>query len=211
VAGNWVVGDKLDEYDGLTFVNSYRRLAGNQDVNGLEITKNVTGQYANLDTSFSFTLNLTQHTLAPLTFPITAHIVNADNTTTAANITSATQTFNLTHGQRLVVPALYAGTTWNVTEAAHAEFAPRVNVIVGGTQVHSVTDAAPNTALSSGDRLVHDTGRNAADFTNAHQFMPPTGLDIANAPFIAAALVLIALALLLASRKRREIESMPVV
>jgi hypothetical protein len=210
VAGSWIVGNKLNNDGALSFNNTYRRLAGNQDVNGLEITKNVTGQHANLSTPFSFTLNLTQHSLAPLTFPITAHILNADNTTTAANITSANHTFTLMHDQRLVIPQIYAGTTWNVTEAAHIEFAPRVNVIVGGTQVHSVTDAAPNTALSSGDRLVHDSGRNAADFTNDHQWSPPLGLDIANAPFIIAALVLISLALLLTTRKRREIESMPV-
>ena len=140
------LGDKVE---GMGFTNILRTDTRVQDSNALSISKTTVAIFAPLDTPFSFTLNLTQHSLAPLpTFPITANIIDSTDpnniTTTAANITSLPHTFTLTHNQRLVIPTLPVGTTFSVTEQAHAEFDKSVVVYVGGVEVFEGSASAGN-------------------------------------------------------------------
>ena len=209
--GDWVLGD--GKPNAMDFTNILRSRA--IDANALEFTKTVTceNDMANLTTPFNFTLNLTAHELAPFPTPLSipAQRVAADNTVTNVTITSLPHEFTLLDGERFVIPGIYAGTTWNVTETAHSQFRAGVSVVVGGNVVHTYTNNLPNQSLSSGDRLVHDVGRNAADFTNAHAWDVPTGLVINNIPFVIPLAALAMLGILLASRKRRLIEEMPMM
>ena len=209
--GEWVLGD--GKPNAMDFTNILRSRA--IDVNAVEFTKTVTceNDMANMNTPFTFTLNLTAHELTPFPTPLSipAQRIAADNTVTNVTITSLPHEFTLLHGETFRIPEIYAGTTWNVTETAHPQFRAGVEVLVGGTVVHTYTNNAPNQSLSSGDRLVHDVGRNAADFTNVHAWDVPTGLVINNIPFVIPLAAAVMLALLLATRRRRFIEEMPMM
>ncbi|MCL2437470.1 MAG: hypothetical protein FWC99_00025 [Coriobacteriia bacterium] len=211
--GTWTIGPKLDS--GPTFTNTYTRLTSDPDSNHLVVTKDVTGEFANLSTLFNFTLVLAPHALAPIEFPLTATIIGADNNPVAGarnpvNITGTTTTFQLAHGERLQLPELPVGTTFMVTEAAHTQFAPEVEVIIAGASVHTDSEDA-NTALSTGPHVIGGAGRNAADFTNDHQFSPPTGLNMSSVPVALVILAVVAFATYLAVRSRRRIEQLPIV
>ena len=210
--GVWELGDKVG---GLTFVNTYRKLTGPEPcpdpLNGIEITKNVVGEFADLTTDFTFTLTLTEHFLAPLTFPIDAYIIDIAGNETSLSIPAASHTFTLRHGERLVIPQIWAGTNFAVNEHAAPNFIPSFRVTVGGTQGSLVTGTV-NTALATGTHIVWDTGRNAADYINTHEHTPPTGLVITTAPWLAlVAIATLLLALFASSRNRKRIEELPMV
>jgi len=211
--GTWTVGDKVPRLD---FLNTYRKLAGpNTPHNGLEIRKRVDGIHANLSTPFTFTLNLTEHFLAPLSFPITAHILAADGVTqTPHNILGPSQTVNLRHNERFIVPAIYAGTTFTVTETGVANFTPSYRITTGNVQdtAYTVGTVGNNLTTRNYNNIVWDTGRNAADFTNIHSHTPPVGLFIASAPWIVAVVfAVLAVALMVTARNRKRIEELPLV
>ncbi|MCL2746050.1 MAG: Ig-like domain-containing protein [Coriobacteriia bacterium] len=229
--GSWTAGEKID--DGIDFLNSYRRIVGSTvdpNNNALEVSKSTLGEFADLSTLFEFTLTLRAHVLAPITDTalggesgdpagvpphlfvprIVDHAGNPVSRTVAivGDGSAFTLSFQLAHGEKLVIPTLPAGTTFNVVEAAHADFAPSVNVYAGGSRIHSVV-GTPGTSLGSEDRTLTDAGRNAADFTNTHQFSPPAGLVIANGYFFILALVALLIVALLMARRRKTIEQMP--
>jgi hypothetical protein len=213
--------------DGINFFNTYMRQTGTEDNPALEVSKEVTGDMADLNTLFNFTLSLAGHTLAPITntppatLPtthFTARIVNAQGTVVDRAITitpgannTYTLTFQLRDGERLEIPTLPAGTTFTTTEAAHPEFSPSATITLGGTQLEADYEENVNTALTTGSHIMRDTGRNAADFTNDHFSSPHTGLVITNSTPLAiiaglALLIVVSLAL----RNRRRIEQMPI-
>ena len=145
-------------------------------------------------------------------------------TTVAADGATATVTFQLKHDEVLLIPTLVAGTTWAVTEAAHANFAPRAELTIGGAATPVLlpgplaTDfGSVNTALSTGDRILTDTGDNdgttngnAADFVNRYNSMWDTGLVVSSMPILVALIgATLALAMMVASRSRQRIEQVP--
>ena len=204
--GTWTVGEKVEVAD---FVNVLRALTD------FEVTKYVTGNYANLNTLFDFTVTLTGHDLAPLPTTIAARIVdsagNPFDPPRNVTITNGVGTFQLAHGERLEIASLPAGTTAVVTEAASPEFRASYRLFSGGDDAGSDQNTAPNTALTTDSVLIADTGRNAADFTNDHYHTPPTGLVITTAPWVALIAAALLLVLVGANRKRKSIEEMPVV
>jgi len=178
----WVIGPKLDS--GPSFTNTYIRYTSDIDNNHLEITKDVEGEFAETDTLFDFALAFSLNDLAPIDFPLTATIIGADGnpvegTRNPVIIAAGSGTFQLAHDERLVLPALPLGTTFEVSELAHAEFAPEVEVIMGGQSVHTGSGSV-YTTLSTGLHVLSSGGRNAADFTNVHQFTPSTGLTVSS-------------------------------
>ena len=186
----------------------------------LSVQKVVTGSFANENLDFNFTLTLTNPTLGGTIGNITANVVdiNTPNTTLrTVPITVGTNTFVLSHNERLVIPNLPAGTTFSITEAAATEYTASAVITIGGTvqgtpPTPTYQNTAVNTALTTGTYTIATNGTNSANFTNAHNFVPPTGLVIESAPyvlFVVAATVLIAL--LVASRARKRIEELPVV
>ena len=211
VAGNWVPGVKIDEIE---FTNSFRTRTTTQDANLLEVKKTVIGDFANTSELFDFDIILTGHTLAPVPATINAIIIGADGLPVPVprgevTITNGIGTFQLAHGERLSIPNVYAGTTAVVTEAAAPNFVASYQVVSGGAPGASDANEDPNTALTSSPVLVADTGRNAVDFTNDQNWSPPTGLWMNTMSWLAF-LGLLALVMVLASRRRRAIESIPV-
>ena len=200
----WVVGN---EVEGINFLNTYVRTSA------LEVTKEICEEdrFVNLYTLFDFTIALTGHTIAPLPTTITARIVDSDGNPFVpprnVTITNGAGTFQLAHGERLEVPSLPVGTTFNVTELAHAEFAPELTVWSGGDEVHT-DNAGMNTDLSSGAHpiaeLTRSGDRNAVDFVNSQFFTPPMGLVIPNASYVLFPVAgLLFLMVLLTSRRKR--------
>ena len=210
--GVYTLGSKIPY---LEFINTYYRNAP------LEVTKTIpaTGDnaLANLSTLFGFTLTLTEHDLASLPTTITAVIYNdigpvADRLITVTSTgTGATITFSLMHGERLVMPSLPAGTTFNVVEAGHPDFAPSVSVIIGVPPAAHVGSAARGSDLSTGNHMMIDTGRNAADFENNYRDLIVAGLVGGNFPLIGVFLVAIAAVTLLTLRERRKVERVPLI
>jgi hypothetical protein len=212
--------------DGINFFNTYMRQTGTQDNPALEVSKEVSGDLANLDTLFNFTLSLAGHTLAPITntppatLPtthFTARIVNAQGTVVDRVITitpgannTYTLTFQLRHGESLQIPTLPAGTSFTTTEAAHPEFSPSATITLGGIQLEADYEENVNTALTTGSHIMRDTGSNSADFTNDHFSAPHTGLVVTTSIPLAVIVGISLLALAsLALRSRRRIEQMP--
>ncbi|MCL2438724.1 MAG: SpaA isopeptide-forming pilin-related protein [Coriobacteriia bacterium] len=208
VSGQWVAGNKIDVIE---FVNVYHK---NTD---LEISKtiplNASNELANLNTLFDFTLTLTPHALAALDLPITATVVDtAGNPVVPArtvDITGNTTTFQLMHGETLRIPNLPIGTTFAVIETAHPEFTPNVTVVLGGSSL-PVINGTLNTNLSTGNHVLADGGRNAADFENNHQNTILAGLGIDGVPLALIVLAILALVAWLALRARKRIESLPI-
>jgi hypothetical protein len=121
-----------------------------------------------------------------------------------------TTNFDLSHGETLRIPSLPTGTSFNVTEAAHALFVPSVSVALGGSVVHEA-DGTRNTALASGNHLVVDSGRNAADFENNTSSVPTTGMLVQSAPWALSVLAVLAFVLLATVRQRKRIENLDLV
>jgi len=208
-AGTWALPADAPKLEAMSFVNIYI------EETNLEVTKTITNrEFANLETLFRFDLTLTAPNMTLLPASIEAFIYSGatritDTTRSPVTITNGSGTFDLRDGERIVIPDLPVGTTFIVSEQAHAEFAPSVSVESNGSVVHTAVGTT-NSALNTGHHLITGTARNAADFTNEHNFVPPTGLVIANTPIALVAALLVGLVLLLASRKRRAIETLPV-
>jgi hypothetical protein len=211
--------------DGINFFNSYRRQTGTNENPALKITKEVIGDMANLNTLFNFTLTLEAHALAPITntppatLPtthFTARIVNAQGAVVDRAITitpgansTYTLSFQLRDGETLEIPTLPAGTSFTTTEAAGSEYAPSATVTAGGVKQGTNYAESPNTALSTKQYLVEDKGSNSADFINAHNAPPHTGLVVTNNASVALLVAAtLSIAALLVLRRRRRIENM---
>jgi len=195
---------------------------------------------ANLSTLFSFSATFAAPTLSDpnlpadfvqpvLPLPFTATIVNtatgnpiSDRTSTVV-FTTATQTFQLRDGETLNIPTLPAGTTMSVTETGVPLFTPSV-VIVEGNVSRAAQSAAEGANLTTGPPpvLLHNVnvdtpapvtaglGVNAANFSNAYRWIPPSGLIMSNLPIAAVVVAVAALGLTMVMRRRKRIEELPV-
>jgi len=195
----FTLGDSTDE---INFLNTYRRYIGETITdNALEITKIIPdlaeNAFVDERTPFSFVLRLTAHDLAPLTFPITATILDGDNAVArTVTITSTTANFQLAHGETFIIPRLPLGTTFAVTESAHPWFAPEATVIIGGSTAGTYAEDE-DTNLVTDFYALEAEGRNAADFLNNNRFVPPTGIAFEGASWMIPAVIPPALASLL--------------
>ena len=210
--GTWTAGTAKQGY--MEFVNTLIYIPLEDTPANLTVSKTITGELANLTQLFDFTLTLTPHVLAPLPDNISVRIVGPGNTVVDRAITRTGNvfTFSLTNQETFEITNLPAGTAFAVTEAAAQSFLPSVRAYAGGELIHSATGTV-NTALTANhaDQRVAETGRNAADFTNAHQHVPVTGLTIAGiSVFVIAALVIFGIVALMASRRRRAIEAIQI-
>jgi len=206
---NDTLSEKLAE--GIVFENSYRRNVGTSiENNAFEIRKEVTGNFANLSTPFSFELNLIEHPLASLPSTITASIVGSDGQEIRSlTIAGSSLSFELQDGEALVIPTLPAGTRFSIRELAHPEFKPSAEVFSGG--VRAGYEGEAGAALQTGEYLIRDNGRNAADFTNMHQFSPATGLFSNNSAVFAVLGAFVGIVALLVLRRRKAIEEISIL
>ena len=208
----FTLGNKIDSAN---FINTFRTILTPSDSGALEVTKHVTGAYANLDTLFNFTINLTGHALAPLPAVVNAIVVDSAGTQIpeargTVTIAYGAGSFQMAHGETLRILSLPAGTTATVTETAALEYSAGYRALSGGTVSSSRTNTSADTALSTSPILIADTGRNAADFTNAHQWTPPMGLVLTYTPWTFVLFATLLLMLLVVSRRRKLIEQLPI-
>ena len=225
IGNNWQI--VLPKLGATPFTNTYTRLVGDEGLplhNALLISKEVEGMYADLTTQFDFTLTLTNPVLTPpvvgdgTTGPVIAQVVQRGTTTPVSPprtvaITPGANTFTLAHNESLLIPQLPAGTSFQVTEAAHIQFAARaiITALTSGTYPPINQDPVPNTALVTGTYIIHQVNDNTAAFTNIHQWDIPTGLFITSTPWVALGAAALLAGLLATSRNRRRIEELPMV
>ena len=105
-----------DKADNLEFINTLTYIPLTGSPANLLVTKQVTGDRANLTQLFDFTLTLTPHTLAPLPETITTRIVGTGDITVDRPVTRTGNvfTFQLLYNERLELFYLLAGTTFAV-------------------------------------------------------------------------------------------------
>ncbi|MCL2438511.1 MAG: hypothetical protein FWC99_05440 [Coriobacteriia bacterium] len=201
----------------MLFTNTLLRIVGEPGLTGhnaFELQKRVDGDFADLDTQFTFALNLLNPALGSVASPLTAYVVSVEDPTVSlrtVTITNRAASFSLAHGERLVIPRLYAGTGFNAIELADARFAPSATVVLGGVAQTPPYSEDPGDLLATGDYIIANTGRNAIEFVNTHQFSPPTGLNMSvGAIGVLFVMAGAALATLLATRRRKSIERLSV-
>ena len=196
------------------FTNTYTTTVSNP----LSVQKVTTGRFANHGLDFNFTLTLTNPALGGPIGNITANVVDINAPLVSLRtvpLTVGANTFVLSHDERLVIPTLPAGTTFMVSEAAALGYTASAVVTIGGTAQGSppaptYQNPGPNIVLTTGTYTIASSGNNSANFTNAHSYTPPTGLTLANAPYILAVLAVVTLALLASARMRKRIEELPI-
>ena len=198
----------------LTFTNIYiRTTTGDNDYPGaLTLSKTVTGQFAVLTTPFDFHVTLTRTALCPPTTNFVGRVMQG-NTQIGADIafvSGVQQTVTLMHGQRLVFDELVVGTHFTATELAATEFRASVVLFVNGQAVTVAPNTLPNLALPIGSHLI-GVERNTADFTNAHAYLPPTGLGIGNYTTLLLPAVALLIVSLIALRARKRIEELSLI
>ena len=162
-------------------------------VNALEISKMVSNTEANsladLTTLFKFNLTLTKvalvSKLAPqVDFPMTAYIV--DNTTGTylrdEIIADLSHDFTLKHNEKLLIPTLLAGTSFEVIEFPDINFAASSKVHAEDGSV--ITNAEnPGVALATGTHFIAENGKSLVEFTNDFNYLLPTGLVLPHFPY----------------------------
>ena len=238
--GVWVPGTEASEgsweivLSDIRFVNDYTNIIV-QDLAdpALAISKSVVGIYANQELQFDFSASLTIPALALPNFtgPITATVTNTaglavepgrsvtfEADSEAPGVFSAK--FTLAHGEQLRFPTLPAGTSYSVTEAATANYAPTAVVTIGGAEGAVLGDAAPSNVeteleaagiVSNARPADAQSPFNLAAFTNTNHTPEIMGLVIGSMPFIVALFgATVLLAMMVATRSRKRIEQLPI-
>ena len=214
VGQNWqIVLPKLREAD---FTNTYTRMVGDSQRAALYINKDVVGDMANLSLPFTFTLTLTNpHLTPPNIGSITASVITGSPPTQVRTypITASTSTFTLAHGETLRILELPAGTRFQVTEHARAQFMPEATVAAIPVPPATGTYAqlGADTPLPTGTYIIHQVDLNRANFINTYLWDVPAGLLITSTPWAALGVVALLLALLAVTRNRKRIEELPLV
>ena len=187
------IGSKSDN---VHFTNTYTKQVGEEGstgVNALEVSKMVPNTEANsladLTTSFKFSLTLTKvaltSELAPqVDFPMTAYIV--DNTTgdylRDEIISDLNHDFELKHSEKLLIPTLPAGTSFEVSEFPDINFTANSKVHLEDDVL--ITNAEnPGVALATGTHFIAESGNSLVEFTNDFNYLLPTGLVLPHFPY----------------------------
>lgn len=194
----------------------------------LEITKEVSGDFASRDQYFNFNMTLNIPSLVRVVPPYyRAYVVEngavIDPVNNAASeligsdaggdyimvSTSIETAFHLKHGQRLVFVNTPVGTRYEVTEAATPNYIPSFIITVNnvaGSRVTGTRNTALSTTANAEPRLVGELANRAA-FTNTRDLVTPTGLNLNDLPFIgliAFALGALIIFIVVKSRKRTQ-------
>jgi len=204
----------IGDWSQMTFRNRYTRTY-EQDTEEYEgplyVRKVVTGNAGSTTRLFDFSITLTLNvTDFPSPTAFTAQIFNAANqplpttdarfpgvvTMTRGANNAVTATFQLRHGERLVFQNTPAGTHFSTTETAVALYDTTVSVN-GATAVE---------ALTATGLVVANPAANTVVYTNDNEFLPPTGVDVGDLPFIG--MIVLALGglvtfVIITARKRR--------
>lgn len=197
---------------GFAFGNSYAKVAS------LGVTKTVTGDYDDLSKKFKFTLTFASEAKGiAIANDSSATSVQADGAAIAdtSNFNATSITFEATSAQALKLTNLPVGTIYTVTETLGtndtAEYTPKATVVYdGGTGVEKAGSKGQTLTVNgdgTGTPAINTTvgeGANSTAVTNDYSAPTPTGILIANLPYILIGLVAAAgIALLVVSRRRR--------
>jgi hypothetical protein len=216
-------GDTINyTYSQMTFTNNYYKKNDGDpkqpDRSTLRISKVVSG---NGDSSkyFQFSVSVTKPLIVTAPAFYKAYVLEDDNVVTSdkngtiagndsygAYITlpssGAATTMYLKHGQRLVSADTHVGAYYYAIEMATPGYKPEVHLLVDGMNFKKT--GSVNTALSTGENVLGETGINTATFVNTYEYATPTGVIINNLPYIVLmALAAGAFALYLAAKRRR--------
>jgi len=192
------------------FENSYATKA---DIN---LTKKVTGNYANTNQLFTYKITLDDKQTTAGQYTIT-YTKGADATAEldASNPTSITSgttaTVKLAHGQSLNIADLPSGTTYEIIENQDSTYSGKFATVDGGTAdttTRSGEGAIGANVTSSGTLADNKMENNVlADeditYTNNKEYVAPTGIILNILPFVAGIAVVVLL-LAITNRKRQE-------
>ena len=187
------------------------------DDSALVISKTVTGELANMLLPFSFNLSLTAPALpigTTLEGPIWATIVDTRGETDvpvgAPIDILENPNFTLPHGHELRVATLPVGAGFTVTETGTPEYIPSA-IVVAGSATGNYNREIGQSLTTGSYRISMEEAGNSAAFTNAHQSIEIMGLAITSMPFIVALVLATALlAMMVATRSRKRIETLPI-
>lgn len=202
-------GDDQVTVQGFTFHNKYGKTNQKDDKNEegyLNISKEVSGDYADKTYPFEFSITLIKSATAPADDTAAKYsIYDKTAGANAAAISSGTvtygtaTTFTLKHNEVLRFYEVAGGTKYTVTETLsssgvsnRALYTASATATVGGTAV-TVGTVAAETDLEVGEYIIDDKLSTADDVDYTNTFdddsITPTGVLIQNAPYILLALV----------------------
>ena len=177
----------VDKNDTITFTNKNVLLT---------VSKEVTGAFGDLNKAFTFTLEGLVPSKA-------YHLTLAGRAVTRTTGTAGTITFELKHGESMVIP-LIEGESYKVIETPDDDYKTSVITTVGSTEGESE---------KVNEKTVQLTDAITVKFTNNRPPLAPTGVTSNTKPFGTLLLFGLALALLsifgLALRKRNEDDDGP--
>lgn len=142
----------------------------NRQIASLSVTKTVTGEGADRNKDFAFTLSIPAH--AGETLSATRAVTGG--TSTDIDITlddSGAYLFTLKHGEILTVTGITGKSAYSVTETPDSAYAASAEIIAGDTE--GVTNSAADTGTLSDTALTADT---TVEYTNEKK--PPHTLRV---------------------------------
>ncbi|HMM06744.1 MAG TPA: FctA domain-containing protein [Clostridiales bacterium] len=226
-------GDKVDPTPGsstLVFTNTYMKIPGGgtpQD-GALAISKTVSGEYADMDKYFEFTIRtsvekniqtgtatykaylLEDNTVITPTAQNGAFQIEHDGSNDYIVVTAGSNlSIQLKHNQKLVFTDIPIGASYEAIETATANYAPSIALMVDGTP-NAVPNSTVGIKLSTSERIIgEDT--NSAVFTNTFDTsITPTGISLNDLPFImmiALAIGALVLFVIVKSRRKSDVKN----
>ena len=188
-------GGSKFEYSQMIFTNDYVKTNGTTNPENpdpvtestLAVSKRVTGDLANIEQYFDFSITLTIPSLV-VDVPQYYRAYVIENNTVVNNGSyiqvrpGVATAFSLKHGQRLVFVDTPVGTSYTVEEVEPIGYTPSVIVITNAEEVYKA-EGKPSETLSTDVRFVGELANSAA-FTNNRSNVVPTGINISNLPFV---------------------------
>lgn len=196
------------DYSKMIFTNTYvKKSTGTEpDDSALTISKTVTGFMANKEKHFTFDLTVNKPAFVDDDPVYKVFVINSTSkaveTATANLVSGGTIKTDATYGDYIEITAgspvslklkdnqtlsfidTHVGATYTVTEAADADYKPSVTVVENGAEAVTTAPGTVNTELSTGKKIIGDSGINSAAFTNTRDTVTPTGISLDNLPFI---------------------------
>lgn len=164
----------------------------------LKITKEVTGNMGDKTRAFDFTLSITADGNLSAGTSLTAVITAQDNTTYETTVTVGQQnTFQLKHGESLVIPYLPEGTEYTVSEEAVDGYATTVNGVSKEAAGGNITVDGEMTATGNTEAFVNNLGE---------VIRPDTGLNLDFLPYIVIFVLAIGGIALFLAKKRKNVK-----
>ena len=202
----------------LTFTNTFQRWSSgtNTCAGALSVSKEIDGDFVDPLTPFLFNVTLTGTALCAAGTEFSARLYGPNNNfirTESFTVNVPRNNVPILDGQTLVFPYLPVGLEWVVEEQAAEGFTARVERVVNGTTLATITNPHPELLLSTGTHTITaENLRNDVAFTNIHFITPPMGLFLASGvPYavVGAAGLMLATLLVLRVRVSKKIEDKP--